>query len=151
MEKKELKIIEETTKEVLKLLGIDGTIKVTKNEDGADIVLETEERGIIIGYHGDILESLQLVLSLCVSKKIGRFFRISLEVGEYKKNREDWLKFLALGTRDKVVEQKREISLPQLKAWERRIIHLMFQDDEEVITESTGEGKDRVLVVKPKN
>ncbi len=151
MDKKEEKIIKETTKELLKLLDIDGEVKVVKNNEGADVVLETEERGIIIGYHGDILESLQTILSLCIFKKTGKFLRISLEVGEYKKNREDWLRSLAFNIKDRALEEQREIPIPSLKAWERRVIHLMFQNDEEISTQSIGEGKDRVLVVKPKN
>lgn len=149
--KNEKKIIEETTKELLELLGIEAKVKLKENEHGTEILLETPDSGIVIGHHGDILESLQLILSLCVSKKLGEFKRISLEVGEYRKNREDWLRNLALETKEKVLSQQRELTLPTLKAWERRIIHLIFQNDDEVITESVGDGKDRALVVKPKN
>ena len=149
--KNEEKIIKETAEELLNLLGIEAKLELKENEHGTEILLETPDSGIVIGHHGDILESLQLILSLCVSKKLGEFKRISLEVGEYRKNREDWLKNLALDTKEKVLSQQRELTLPMLKAWERRIIHLMFQDDDEVITESVGDGKERVLVVRPKN
>jgi len=145
------KIIKETTEELLKLLEIEAKIELKENEHGTEIILETPDSGIVIGHHGDILESLQLVLSLCISKRLGEFKRISIEVGEYRKNREDWLRNLALETKEKVLDQQSELTLPMLKAWERRVIHLMFQDDEEVVTESIGDGKDRVLVVRPKN
>ncbi len=151
MSKKEEKIIRETTKELLELLSIDASFKINVSEEGADVVLETEERGIIIGHHGDVLESLQLILSLCVSKRVKKFIRISLEVGEYKKNREDWLRSLAIDAKDRVIGEKRQVLLPSLKAWERRVIHLMFQNDAQVVTESIGEGKDRTLVVKPRS
>jgi len=91
-----------------------------------------------------------LVLSLLVAKQQGKFKRISLEVGDYKKNRSEWLERLALDAKERALSQNKEVFLSDLKSWERRVIHLLLQDDKEVISESTGEGKDRVLVIKPK-
>ncbi|MBI2031593.1 MAG: KH domain-containing protein [Candidatus Levybacteria bacterium] len=149
-EKKDQKIIKKITEELLVLLGIEADIEIRENDDGYEIILDTPDSGIVIGHHGDILESLQLILSLCISRSLKEFKRISVEVGEYRKNREDWLKNLAQETKDKVLSERREFTLPMLKAWERRIIHLTFQNDDEVMTESVGDGKDRVLVVRPK-
>ena len=152
MEKKELKIIKDTTQELLDLLDLDAKFEIAEQKDneGIDITLETEDSGIVIGYHGDMLEALQLILSLCVAKRIGKFIRISIEVGDYKKNRTDWLKNLATLTKERVLAENKEIAIPQLKSWERRVVHLLLQDDKEVGSESQGEGRDRVLVVSPR-
>lgn len=143
-----------TTEEIIidffKKLEVEVTPKITETDEEIQILLETNEGGVIIGYHGETLESLQLVLSLILTKKTGIFKRVSIEVGDYKKNREEWLKNLALDTKRKVLEQQREYQLSDLKSWERRVIHLILQNDEEVTTESVGEGRDRVLVVRPK-
>ncbi|RJQ38440.1 KH domain-containing protein [Candidatus Microgenomates bacterium] len=150
----EEEIIKETIDELLKLLEIEGTFesKLIKNESSeeVDVLLETKDSGIVIGYHGEVLESLQFVLSLAVSKKLERFVRVSIEVGDYKKNRMEFLESLARQTKEKVLEENTEIPLNNLKSWERRVVHLILQDDKEVQTESIGEGKDRVLVVKPR-
>ncbi len=152
MEKKELKIIQDTTKELLGLLDVDAKLEVVdkKDDNAVDIILDTKDSGIVIGYHGDMLEALQLVFSLCVSKRVGRFIRISIEVGDYKKNRTDWLKNLAIETKERVLSENKEIAIPSLKSWERRIIHLLLQEDKEVASESQGEGRDRVLIVSPR-
>ena len=152
MEKKELKIIQDTTKELLGLLDVDAKLEVVdkKDDNAVDIILDTKDSGIVIGYHGDMLEALQLVFSLCVSKRVGRFIRISIEVGDYKKNRTDWLKNLAIETKERVLSENKEIAIPSLKSWERRIIHLILQEDKEVASESQGEGRDRVLIVSPR-
>ncbi len=150
MIKKEEKIIKDTTEELLKLLEIEGSTKINFGDETVDIVLDTPDSGVVIGRHGDILESLQLVLSIAISKKLNKFLRISLEVGDYKKNREEWLRNAALDAKDRAMSQGREITLPELKAWERRIVHLILKDDEEVISESVGEGRDRVLIIRPK-
>lgn len=152
MEEKDKKIVEETTEDLLRLLKIEGTFKVLENrrEESLDIILETKDSGIVIGHHGDILESLQLILSLCIARRIGRFIRVSIEVGDYKKNRIDWLTFFAKQTKDKALEQNREIAIPNLRPWERRIIHLFLQEDKDVYSQSQGEGRDRVLVIRPR-
>ncbi len=147
MEKKIKKVIED----ILKALEIDAKFEITEKEEGYEVVLATEDSGIIIGHHGDTLEALQTIISLAVSKKLGEFKRISLEVGDYKKNREEWLKSIAAETKERVLAEQKEIFLPDLKSWERRIVHLILEGDKEVISESIGEGKDRVLVVKPRN
>ncbi len=150
MEKRN-KIIKETTAELLKLLEIEGTFEFNETEESINFELETKDSGIVIGYHGDTLESLQLILALCLAKKLDEFKRVSIEVGEYKKKREEWLKSLAEETKERVLSQNKEVYLSDLKSWERRVVHLFLQNDQEVISESIGEGKDRVLVVKPKN
>ena len=144
------KKIVETTDKLFKLLGIDGEFETKESEDLIEINLETQDSGMVIGYHGDTLDSLQLILALCLAKTTGEFKRVSIEVGDYKKNRSEWLKNLAQQTKERVLLENKEIQLYDLKAWERRVIHLILQDDQEVISESSGEGKDRVLVVKPK-
>ncbi len=151
MDKKQSKIVQDTTEELLKLLEIQGGFEVKETEEAIEINLNTEDSGIVIGYHGDTLESLQLVLSLCIARKLGEFKRVSIEVGEYKKKREEWLKNLAAETKDRALSENKEIYLSDLKSWERRVVHMILQNDQEVVSESIGEGKDRVLVVKPKN
>ena len=168
MDKKEIKIIKEITEKLLKLVDVDGDFEILettrlpspegkanggqedKDGESVDIALNTKDTGVVIGYHGDTLEGLQLVLSLCIARKLGRFVRISIDVGDYKKNRTDWLKTLALETKERVLSEGREMAIPELKSWERRIVHLLLEGDREVISQSQGEGRDRVLVVKPK-
>jgi len=152
VEEKDKKIIQKTTEELLKILAIDGSFDVLANEEEetADVILDTKDSGIVIGYHGNMLESLQIILSLCISKRLGKFVRVSMDVGNYRKNRADWLKNLALQIKEKALEQNREIPISNLKPWERRIIHLLLQEDKEVTSESEGEDRDRILIVKPK-
>ena len=146
MEKEIKKFIEE----FFVTLGIKTNIEMSETDEEISLVLDTEDSGMIIGYHGETLEALQLVLSLALAKKTGEFKRVSIDVGDYKKNREEWLTKLASDSKDKALSQQREVVLSDLKAWERRVIHLILSDDKEVVSESSGEGRDRVLVVRPK-
>lgn len=98
-----------------------------------------------------MLESLQIILSLVVSKKLDRFVRVSLDVGDYKKNRTEYLEHLAEQAKEKALRDGSEVSLPNLKSWERRVVHVSLQEDGEVLSESVGEGRDRTLVVRPRS
>lgn len=147
---KELKTVEEATEKLFALLEITGTFETTENEDGLDITMDTKDSGMVIGYHGEGLESLQLILSLMVAKKIGRFIRVSIEVDGYKKNRTEYLQKLAEQMREKALSENKEQVVESLKSWERRIVHLILQDDEEVSSESAGTGRERVLIIKPR-
>jgi spoIIIJ-associated protein len=137
-------------KKFFESLGIEPSLEAVESDESISITLDTNDSGIIIGYHGETLEALQIVLSLMLAKESGVFKRVSIEVGDYKKNREAWLEKLAFDAKDKALFGKKEVYLTDLKAWERRVVHMILQNDEEVITESSGEGKDRVLVIKPK-
>ncbi len=143
--------IKKTVDAFFNRLGIAGETAITETEELIDIVLDTPDSGMVIGYHGDMLESLQLILALCLAKDRGVYQRVSIEVGEYKKNRSDYLLQLAMSTKERVLSESREIALPELKSWERRVIHMLLSDDKDVLSESVGMGKDRTLVIKPKN
>ncbi|EKD86304.1 MAG: hypothetical protein ACD_37C00365G0001 [uncultured bacterium] len=141
---------EEIVKGLLENLGIKDSFDVDEGEESISVVINSDDPGLIIGHHGDTLDSIQLVLSLMIAKKLGEFKRVSVEVGDYKKNRADYLKNLAQQTKERALSEGREIFLPNLKPWERREVHMFLQEDPEVISESVGEGKERTLVVKPK-
>jgi spoIIIJ-associated protein len=148
--KKEIKEATEVIEELIKKLGIQAEVIVTANEGSLDVNLQTEESGIIIGYHGETLESLQLILSLAVSKRVGRFLRVMIDVGDYRKQRTEYLEQLAQQMKESVLREQRERVVTSLKSWERRVIHLLLQSDDQVVTESRGTGRDRVLVIKPR-
>lgn len=144
------KKIEKTIDEFFSQVGIDGESEVSFTDGQIDISLETEDTGIVIGYHGEVLEALQLLLSLVIAKKIGGFQRVSIEVGDYKKNREAYLQSLAISAKERALSDMSEQVVSSLRPWERRVVHMYLQGDPDVVTESVGEGRDRVLVVKPK-
>ena len=141
---------QEVVAKVFELLEINGSFDLAVTEDGLDVMINAEDSGRIIGYHGEGLEALQLIISLIISRKIGRFVRTSVDIGDYKKNRTDYLKNLAEQVKDRALREAKEQVVSSLKAWERRVVHMYLLDDADVVTESSGEGKDRVLIVRPR-
>jgi spoIIIJ-associated protein len=131
------KIIEET----------DGEIKI-------DII--GDNLGTLIGYHGEILDSLQYLTYLVVNKdedpgslsgSKSNTVKISLDIENYRKKREETLKQLAKKMADRVLKYNRPVTLEPMNAYERRIIHSAIQDIPGVSTHSVGQESDRRIVV----
>jgi spoIIIJ-associated protein len=141
---------EKLIRELFDHLGIKETFEVVETDENTEVMISSEEPGLLIGHHGDTLDSLQLIIALVLAKRTGEFKRVTVEIGDYRRNRSDYLKNLAEQTKERVLEEQREIYLPNLKPWERREVHMFLSEDQEVMTESVGEGKDRTLVVRPR-
>jgi spoIIIJ-associated protein len=145
-------VIKELTKELLGHLLVKATVEVSEDKEGQafKIQIESEDSGYLIGYHGETIEALQLILSLMVYKKLGTWQRLVVNVGNYRQQREEQLKKLALNVAQKVKFSGEEQVIPDLLAGERRIIHLALRNHPDVYTESEGESDKRTLIVRPK-
>lgn len=143
-------LIQKEAEALLEKVGISTNVTVSADEDGYKVGIDTEENALLIGKHGNTLSSLELIIALIVAKKTGEFKRILVEVGDYRAEREAYLKELATRMKEEVASSGYEKIIHGLKAWERRLIHLMLQEDQEVTTESRGEGRERVLVILKK-
>lgn len=144
----DLKIIKNETASLLSLLDIEGGVSVTAEEGVYRAHIDSTETGILIGYHGETLYSLQLILGMVCYKKTGRWSRIVLNVGDYKQKREDYLKQLAQTKADYVRNTGRYQTITGLSPFERRIVHLAIAEFPDLISQSSGEGKNRVLTIK---
>jgi len=113
--------------------------------------LKTEEPQILIGERGETLMEIQRLLRLILRKKISREepFYIDLDVNDYKKKKIAYLKEMVKEAAEEVVLTKKEKTLPPMRAFERRIIHLELADNPNVKTESIGQEPERQVVVKP--
>lgn len=145
-ENEEVKTISE---ELLDQLGIAGEVAVDVDETGAFRVhIETEETGLLIGFHGKTLESFQIILGIMVSKALGKWVKVYVNVGDYREKREEALMLMAQHAAERVLVTGRPVELTRLSPSERRVIHLTLSGDERVTTESVGEGDSRTLIVK---
>ncbi|MBQ8522256.1 MAG: KH domain-containing protein [Clostridia bacterium] len=103
--------------------------------------------GKLIGYRGDTLNAIQILLGGLKRAGEGRY-RLYLDVEGYKKGREQTLIDLANRMADKAEEIERNVHLDPMNAYERRIIHSALQGRTLVETESMGEGDNRHVVIK---
>ncbi len=143
--------VKHIAEDLLQRLEVAGSVVVDMDETGAyQVHIETEETGLLIGYHGRTLESFQILLGIIVSKKLGVWVKVYVNVGDYREKREETLMHMAQRAAERALSFGRPVELPNLTASERRVVHLTLGGDERVTTESVGEGVNRTLVVKPR-
>ncbi len=143
--------VSEILENVLGLLGLEGSFEVTENEKDVTVVIETDDAGRLIGYKGETLDALQLLVNLMASKNApeGEFKRVMIDVGGWRKNKEEDLESRAKEWAEEVIETQKEIALDPMPSWQRRIVHLVIEATEGVESESMGDGRDRHLVIRP--
>lgn len=142
--------LKKTVEDLFAELDIKAEVKAEVTDDSYNLSLESQDNALIIGKHGNTLSSFELIIALILAKKTGEYKRVIIEVGDYRKEREEYLKQLTEKLKENVVATGYEKTVRGLKPWERRLIHIYLQEDDRVTTESTGEGNDRVLVIKKK-
>ncbi|HEY8345469.1 MAG TPA: RNA-binding cell elongation regulator Jag/EloR [Bacillota bacterium] len=136
-------------REILVNMGISAQVEVFKRDDHIILNITGEDLGRIIGRRGQTLNSLQYLLNLAVNKGRAEKERIIVDVAGYRKKKEESLKRLALRSADRVKRYgKKEILYP-MSPYERRIIHLALQNNNEIITYSEGEEPHRRVIISP--
>ncbi|MGQ9682358.1 MAG: Jag family protein, partial [Anaerolineae bacterium] len=106
-----------------------------------------EDLGLLIGRRGETLRDLQFITRLIVSRKVGHWPNLVVDVQQYRAHREQALQQLARRMADKARLTRQPVPLEPMPPNERRIIHLALRDDPQVMTESTGEGEARKVVI----
>lgn len=134
---------------ILKNLGCENIeIKAVVRENSALIILDGEGLGVIIGHRGETLDALQHLVSLAANNS-GGYFKVTLNIGDYREKREQTLITLAQRVAEQVKRNSRNRALEPMSAYERRIIHTAVQEIEGVSSASVGEGHSRRVVIFP--
>ncbi len=121
-------------------------ISVGEKENAALICLEGEDLGIIIGRRGETLDAIQYLASLAANNG-GGYYKVTLNIGDYREKREEALVSLAKRVCAQVLKTGRSRSLGPMNPYERRIIHPAVQEVEGVVSNSFGEGENRRVVI----
>lgn len=106
-----------------------------------------DDLGLLIGRRGETLRDLQFIIRLMVSRKLGVWPNVVLDVEGYKARRVAALNSLAARMADQVKKTGISATLEPMPAHERRIIHLALRDNPSVYTESKGEGEERQIQI----
>lgn len=125
------------------------TATVHETENGCEILLEGENLGFIIGRRGDTLDALQCLTGLVANRAGSGYYRVTLNIGNYREKREQALVNLAKRLGAQTARTGRKHSLEPMNPYERRIIHTAVQDMEGVISWSVGTDPNRHVVIGP--
>jgi len=111
---------------------------------------EHEALGALIGRKGERLSALQHIVNLMLSREMGEWTRVLVDVEGYRGRREQQLREIADRAAARVVETGKMLQLEPMPALERRWIHLALRNHPAVGTQSIGEEPNRRVVVVPK-
>lgn len=138
-------------REILNAMNVKAEIHVKEENNEININLVGPNMGVLIGYRGETLDSLQYLLSLVVNKNHDETYkRVILDTVNYRQNRQETLKKLALKMGDKVRINGKTLKLEPMNPYERRVIHSTLQNNAYVTTHSEGEEPYRRVVIELK-
>jgi spoIIIJ-associated protein len=131
---------------------IDNELKYSAEIKNNVILINVEgnSSGILIGYRGETLNSLQTILSAIANKGVKERIQVILNIANYKEKREKVLENLAEKVSKTVLKTGKNITLEPMNAYERKIIHSKLQNNEKIETYSIGEGENRRVVIAKK-
>ena len=113
--------------------------------------VQGNDLSILIGRRSETLNSLQYITNLILSKEVGGWVPLMIDVQGYRARRERQLRKMARRLAEQVVHTDRRQMLEPMPANERRIIHLELRDNALVTTESVGEEPYRKVTIVPKH
>lgn len=140
--------------EVLSKMTIVGDIDIVEEVDGARFTVRTRSTNALIGNNGQNLSSFSHIIKKIAEVKLRKEgvedpIQFSVDVNDYQLKKSEELKSLAKMNAQRVRYFKKEVILPHMNSYERRIVHTALAEYPDIKTESTGEGEDRRIVVKP--
>ncbi|HSP14950.1 MAG TPA: R3H domain-containing nucleic acid-binding protein [Thermoanaerobaculia bacterium] len=133
--------------EVLQLGGFEVELRTSENDAQIVVKLYGRDTSRMLDRHGELLDALQVLANKAL---VGRRIEkdIELDCGAFKERRVEELGERARATAERVRRDGREQLLPAMSPIERRIVHLALQDDEQVMTESRGDGFYKRVAIK---
>lgn len=123
---------------------------INKNDGSVTFKLHGQDMGILIGKHGQTLDSLQYLTNLVANKTSNERVRVIIDVEDYRDRRIETLTRLANRLADKVKRTGERVALEPMNPHERKIIHMAMQGDRRVTTLSEGDDPYRHVVIELK-
>lgn len=144
--------VSEILENILGLLGFEGSFEVVEEEENIQVTIETSDPGRLIGFRGETLDSLQLLVNLILGKQLSedqKYKRVVIDVAGWKKSKEEDLKKRAQNWALQVKDSGKEMELEPMPSWQRRIVHMVISETAGVESESIGEDRERHLIIRP--
>ena len=128
-------------------MDVEGTISSTSNRRSINMQIDTNEPGRIIGYHGKVLKSLQLLAQNYLYNRYSKTFYITINVNDYVEHRAEVLQSYAQKLATRVIEEGRSQMTDPMSSSERKIIHRIISRMEGLTSYSEGDEPNRYVVV----
>ena len=108
-----------------------------------------DDLGILIGYHGKVLESFKYMFNLLLNTELGFKFPATVDIEGYQTRQYEKIQSLAKSAAHRAVQRGTEVRMHPMRPYERRIVHLALRNNNKVTTHSEGQEPNRCVVVVP--
>jgi len=141
--------LREIAKRVISYLGVRASVDVEETDDELRGSISGPDLGLLIGKHGQTIDSLQFICSQAAFRGYETRKRVTIDAGGYRERREAMLQRQADRGASDALRYGRPVELDSMAAAERKIVHLYLQDRPEVETHSEGDEPFRRIVISP--
>ena len=140
--------IKEYLKQIAKNMKIDINLEVKESDDIFNVVMVSNNNPILIGKEGRTLNSLQLLIRQTITNNTGFNVKVNLDASNYRNKKIKYFEYDIKNIINEVKKTKTDIKLDPMNSYQRRIIHSLVSNYEDLETESIGEEPNRYVVIK---
>ncbi len=143
-------LVKEVLIELLEKMQFPSTVEVSVKGIEVQCRIEGEYDEYRTGQDGKTLDSIQYLLRKIVARKTPERIKLSVDVGDFREKRKESLKERAVELAELVKVDGKTQVIPALNPSERRVVHMILQDDKEIRSRSVGDGLfKKILIYKP--
>lgn len=151
VKKSDAQRVDDFLKGLFDILNLPVVTEISEEDEKITVNLESTKSSSLIGYRGEILDSIQTLAGAVANIGNEEYKRVVVDCENYRSKREDTLKALALRLAEKAIKFQRTVSLEPMNPFERRVIHSTLAEVEHIKTESQGVEPKRYIVIIPDN
>ena len=130
-------------------IGLDAEVHVGQSAEGLVATVEGGDLGLLIGKHGHTIDAVQYLINAIVLRGQDEAVPIVVDAQDYRRRREAVLRDTAERAAAEALASGAPVELEPMSSAERKIVHLVLQDNPAVVTESGGREPHRCVVVRP--
>ncbi|MBI1957260.1 MAG: hypothetical protein HYS44_02280 [Candidatus Niyogibacteria bacterium] len=147
--KPEIEKIRTTLQTLLERLGFSVPVDHIEYPDTVYFSIHTKDSGLLIGEAGERLRALNHVVHKMIERDMPDAPKFFIDVNDYQKQKTEELKDTARLSAQRVRYFKKEVAMPPMSAYERRIVHATLAEYPDITTKSEGEGGARRVFIRP--
>jgi len=139
----------EILKNIIAKMGFEAAVRAQEKDEALHYELIGEDMGRLIGKEGNTLNALQQIMGSILSRRKGGRVFVKVDANKYRERREETLRRMARDAAQMALRQQKPVELEPMTPAERRVIHEEVSSWKDVHTYSTGEMRDRRIIVAP--
>lgn len=150
----ETKEIQETITDFIGRMGVTASSVGVHDSHGRVVFnIQTDDSSFLIGKRGETLRAINALVQRMAERRslVDKNEKFSIDVNNYNEKRIEFLENQARTLAERVKTLKHEIEMPPMNPYERMIVHEALKDEHGVVTESSGEGRLRHVVIRYTN